>query len=184
MSRFGKHKWWFVALTISVPALAWASVPNMFSAGEVLSSSQMNANFAALDQRLSAVESKLTPPTSVTTLSSATVVLPNAPGPLPLTSTIFSTTAGGGLLVIVTATSFVASGNGPLDVQVQLDSAPLGDLNVYANNPGFHEPLPTMVFPVPSPTPGTHTVTLVNGTNSTTNDPNDVFSVTVVRLGS
>ena len=182
MNRFAPHKWWLMTLALSLPAVAWASVPNIFNPGDSLSSSKMNANFAALDQRLSSVESKLTPPTMSSMLTGVTVVLPNGGGPLPLTSTTFSST-GQGLLVIVTGTSFAQAGGGNLDVQAQFDGAPLGDLNVYANAGGVHQALPTMVFPVPSPTPGSHTITLVNGSNGTTNDANDVFSVTIVQLG-
>jgi hypothetical protein len=182
MNRFAPHKWWLMTLALSLPAVALASVPNIFNPGDLLSSSKVNADFAALDQRLSAVESKLTPSTMSSVLTGVTVVLPNHGGPLPLTTTTFSST-GRGLLVIVTGTSFVQTGTGNLDVQVQFDGAPLGDLNVYANVAGLHEALPTMVFPVPSPTPGAHTITLVNGSNATTNDINDVFSVTIVQLG-
>ena len=54
-----------LALIVGVPtaallgaaALAYAGVPNTFSPGEALSSSQMNANFSSLDGRITTLES-------------------------------------------------------------------------------------------------------------------------------
>ena len=84
--------------------------------------------------------------------------------------------------MIATGTAWAQQAQTTLDVQVQLDGAPIGDLAMYANQTLFHLALPTMIFPVAAPTPGAHTITLVNGASATTTDANDVFSVTVVKL--
>ena len=44
------------AALLGAAALAYAGVPNTFSAGEPLSSSQMNANFSSLDARITTLE--------------------------------------------------------------------------------------------------------------------------------
>ena len=192
MRRFVPHQAWLLTILLSVSAVAVASLPNTFKPGDPLSATKLNENFDALDKRLSdnlgtletriaALESKLTPPTSSILLKDATVVLQNRGGPLPITSTTFST-SGEGLLVIATGTAWAQQAQNILDVQVQLDGAPIGDLTVYANATLFHLALPTMIFPVAAPTPGAHTITLVNGSDTTTTDANDVFSVTVVKL--
>jgi len=48
-----------LAIVAGGAAIALAGVPNTFTSGEGLSSSKMNANFASLDGRLSAVETAL-----------------------------------------------------------------------------------------------------------------------------
>jgi hypothetical protein len=56
-----------IALLLSAPlvvliglgAIAYATVPNIFTSGEALSSAQMNANFGNLDGRLTAIEGLL-----------------------------------------------------------------------------------------------------------------------------
>jgi hypothetical protein len=64
MRSFGKHKWWLLTVLLTVPLLAYgAGVPNVFKPGDVISSSQVNANFAALDTRLSALEAAVGAPT-------------------------------------------------------------------------------------------------------------------------
>ncbi len=56
MTKFSRHKWWIVTVLITAPLVAIAAVPNIFSPNTVISSAQVNANFAALDTRLGAVE--------------------------------------------------------------------------------------------------------------------------------
>jgi hypothetical protein len=48
-----------IAFAMVVPAIIMAAVPNTFKAGDVISSSQVNANFASLDQGLLALESRI-----------------------------------------------------------------------------------------------------------------------------
>ena len=56
MKNFSKHKWWIVTALITAPLIAIAAVPNVFSPNTLISSGQVNTNFAALDMRLNALE--------------------------------------------------------------------------------------------------------------------------------
>lgn len=57
MAKFGKHKWWFLTIALTLPVIAIAAdVPNIFTSGTVVSSSQVNANFKNLSDRLTALE--------------------------------------------------------------------------------------------------------------------------------
>jgi microcystin-dependent protein len=62
------------AVILGAAALAYAGVPNTFSSGEALSSSQMNANFSALDGRLTTLETAApsVPPGTVAAFAGAT----------------------------------------------------------------------------------------------------------------
>jgi len=60
MTKFSRHKWWIVTALITAPLIAIAAVPNMFSPNTVISSSQVNANFSALDSRIAALETPAT----------------------------------------------------------------------------------------------------------------------------
>jgi hypothetical protein len=181
MGKFGKHKWWLVTLLLSVPLVALAAVPNIFTPGTVISSAQVNANFMALDQRITALENA-TPP-------QASVVMSNKPGPLGTTGiTGGFQSNGGSLLIIVSATSFSIQG-GFLDIAVQLDGKTIGDLITYTNEGQSHRALATRAFWLPvgvtdggAPPAGAHTLGFLNGNTTTTNDGNDYFSATVVEM--
>lgn len=68
-SRFSKHKWWMVTGLLLFPLFALgAAVPNVFTPGTTISSAQVNANFTALNNRLTAVEAAL----AVTTIPDIT----------------------------------------------------------------------------------------------------------------
>ncbi len=55
-----------VAVLLGGAALVWAGVPNVFSAGQALSSAQINQNFSSLDARITALEgAPAAPPTTV-----------------------------------------------------------------------------------------------------------------------
>jgi hypothetical protein len=56
MTKFSRHKWWIATVLITAPLVAIAAVPNIFSPNTVISSSQVNANFAGLDSRVTALE--------------------------------------------------------------------------------------------------------------------------------
>jgi hypothetical protein len=56
MSKFARHKWWFVTLLLSLPVIAVAAVPNLFTPNTVLKASALNQNFDNLDKRLAALE--------------------------------------------------------------------------------------------------------------------------------
>ena len=60
MTKFSKHKWWILTVLITAPLVAIAAVPNVFSPNTVISSAQVNANFAGLDTRLGALEAPTT----------------------------------------------------------------------------------------------------------------------------
>lgn len=55
---FGKHKWWILTVLITAPLVALASVPNVFTPNTVISSADVNGNFAGLDTRITALETK------------------------------------------------------------------------------------------------------------------------------
>ncbi len=60
MTKFSRHKWWILTVLITAPLVAIAAVPNVFSPNTVISSAQVNGNFAALDTRLNALEAPQT----------------------------------------------------------------------------------------------------------------------------
>jgi hypothetical protein len=60
MTNFSRHKWWIVTVLITAPLVAIAAVPNIFSPNTLISSAQVNANFAGLDSRLGALEAPTT----------------------------------------------------------------------------------------------------------------------------
>lgn len=60
MTKFSRHKWWIVTVLITAPLVAIAAVPNIFSPNTLISSAQVNANFAGLDSRLGALEAPTT----------------------------------------------------------------------------------------------------------------------------
>jgi hypothetical protein len=57
MQKFSKHKWWILTALLTAPLIAMAAnVPNIFSPNTVISSSQVNDNFANLANRVTALE--------------------------------------------------------------------------------------------------------------------------------
>jgi hypothetical protein len=56
--KFVRHGWWMLTVLLTAPLLALANVPNTFSPNTVISSSQVNANFAGLDTRVTALEAR------------------------------------------------------------------------------------------------------------------------------
>ena len=57
MGRFGKHKLWILTALLSAPVVAVAAgVPNVFAPNTTISSAQMNANFANLADRVTALD--------------------------------------------------------------------------------------------------------------------------------
>jgi hypothetical protein len=57
MRSFAKHRWWLLTALLTVPMLAVAAgVPNVFKAGDVISSGQVNDNFQSLADRVAALE--------------------------------------------------------------------------------------------------------------------------------
>jgi hypothetical protein len=178
MSKFSKHKWWIVTALLTVPLVAIAAVPNVFTANTVISSAQVNANFAALDTRLALLE-------AATAKSSATVVMNQVPGSLGATgkTATFTTSGQNPLLILVSGTAYTASTATPmLDIAVQLDGQVIGHMVVYTNEASSHKTLPTRAFTVPAPPAGSHTLGMLFGNASTISDANDFYNATVIEL--
>src|SRR5664279_2951971 len=66
-SRLRPYFWSGLALVavFGVGALVFASVPHTFTAGETLTADNLNGNFTAIDQRLTALEGLLPPGTII-----------------------------------------------------------------------------------------------------------------------
>jgi hypothetical protein len=176
MGRFNRHKWWISTLLLSVPVVALAQgLPNTFTPGTVISASQVNANFAALNSRLSAVESSLRNRTTVTVVMDNVIAGIGAGG---LTRT-FQT--GGGDLAIIASGSAWWKDPTTLDVGVNLDGSALGHLLVHTNEGSSHKAFPTKVFHIGPLTPGTHTIGLSLGNDTTTVDFLDFLNLTVIE---
>lgn len=172
MKRFHKHKLWVLTILLTAPVMVLAAVPNVFTAGTVISSAQVNANFAGLDLRLATLEAAALKKTT------ATVVMNNVPGPLPK-SVAFSS-SGGPLLIIVTASGFSSTINTMLGVTAQLDGRNIGEMNRYTNEAFSHKLMPTGMFRV-DVAAGNHTLLLVPSLTALT-DVRDFFSATVMEL--
>ena len=185
MAKFGKHKWWLVTLLLSVPLVGLAAVPHMFTPGTVISSADVNANFAALDQRITALENAS---------PAVSIVLSNKPGPLGTTGISGSfQSSGGPLLLLVSGTAWTQTAGGTLDIAVQVDGITIGHLTGLSNETSSHKTLPTRAFWMPTtgaadagtvlaPAAGSHTLGLLNGNTTTVNDVNDYFSATVIEM--
>jgi hypothetical protein len=171
MNRFKSHKLWIITLLLSLPVIVVAAVPNMFQAGTVISSAQVNANFAALDARITTLETAIQN-------SGATVVFDNMPGALPQ-SMAFSS-KGGPLLLILSGSAYLA-GAGHMGVTAQLDAKSVGTLSAFTNEPNSHKAFPTRVLKIAPAAAGAHTLILLPDPTTLT-DTNDPFSVTVVEL--
>jgi hypothetical protein len=170
MNRFKSHKLWIITLLLSLPVIVMAAVPNVFQAGTVISSAQVNANFAALDARIAALEASIQN-------SGATVVFDNMAGPLPK-SVAFSSN-GGPLLLVLAGTGYLGVA-GHIGVTAQLDAKSVGTLSAFTNEANSHKTFPTRVLKVAAAA-GTHTLILLPDPTTLT-DTNDPFSVTVVEL--
>ena len=172
--------WAAVAITflVGAGAVVYGSVPHTFNSGDTLQAADLNSNFAALDQRITALESAK---------SSVKIVMDNVPGPLPaspgLTATF--TSAGGAITVIASGSAFQQASEGVLSIFVELDGLSIiGTLKGYANEPNSHKSLSTRAFYVPSLAAGTHTIGFVADANtSTISNSADYYSATVIELG-
>jgi hypothetical protein len=57
MRTFARHRWWLLTLLLTAPIVAVAAgVPHVFTAGDVISSAQVNDNFKDLADRVTALE--------------------------------------------------------------------------------------------------------------------------------
>jgi hypothetical protein len=177
-SKFSKHKWWILTALLTLPLIAIAAVPNTFTAGTTIASAQVNANFAALDARITALE-------AASAKSSATVAMNNVQGPIstmaaPVKTAMYTATGANPLLLVVSGSAFSGTTN-TLSVTIQFDGAMVGQLTVYTNELSSHKAFPTRAITIPTPAAGAHTIGLLT-TATTSTDVNDYFSVTVVEL--
>jgi hypothetical protein len=159
-------------VTAPVIALA-AGVPFSFSPGKVISSSEMNMNFAAVTARLDALEASLQKRTVTT------AVVANVAGPLPLTHTF--TTAGGDVMLIVSGSGYGKDDSQALTLSVQVDGKQSGSLTVFANKCCVHLAFPAGAIPLTSLVAGSHVVTIASGNAETLGDDIDYFNVTAVE---
>ena len=105
-NKFSKHKWWIVTALLTLPLIAIAAVPNTFTANTTISSSAVNANFAALDARIAALETLATNKTSATTLNGSIGNLTTpVTGPKNVT---FTASGANPLLLIVSASCSIS----------------------------------------------------------------------------
>ncbi len=181
MSQFSKHRWWIVTALITVPLVAIAAVPNMFSPNTVISSSAVNQNFSALDARITALETSATAKTSAQTMSGMINPITTGTGPR---NVMFTASGVNPWLVIVSASAFLGgTAGGPLDLLIALDGVTLGHLQGYTNEVGSHKAIPTRTFTVTTPpTADAHTIGISYGNANTMTDQNDYFNVTVVEM--
>jgi hypothetical protein len=175
MNRFGKHKWWLLTALLCAPFLAMAAgVPNMFAPNTPISSAAVNANFADLANRVTALE---------TAKTTVTLVMDNVTGGLGATGkTATFTSTGGTMVLVVSGSGWINGAAGTVDVAIQLDGNVIGHLKTFTNEMNSHKAFPARAIPVPGLAPGTHTIGLLNGAGTTT-DGSDFFNVTAIEIG-
>jgi hypothetical protein len=183
MSKFSKHKWWIVTALITVPLVAIAAVPNVFSPNTVISSNAVNQNFSALEARITALEAANA---AAASKSSATMVMNNVPGPVstmpvPVKTAMYTATGASPLLLLVSGSAWSGTAGSTLDVTIQFDGAIVGHLTGFTNEPSSHKSLPARAITIPTPASGAHTIGLLT-TAPTITDGADFFNVTVVEL--
>ncbi|MEP6653177.1 MAG: hypothetical protein ABJA82_07445 [Myxococcales bacterium] len=179
MKTFGRLKWWLITALLTAPLVALAAgVPKVFTAGAVISSADVNANFTALADRVTALESAVAGKSGP---SAVAVVLDGVPGAIPTGGLTGSYTSTGGPLAVIVSGSASFTAASPLDIAVQFDGAVIGHLKEYTNEANSHKAFPTRVFRV-APAAGAHTVGLLPAAGTGT-DYNDYFGVTIIELG-
>lgn len=173
MRGFERHKWWVVTALVTTPLIALAAgVPHTFSSGASISSTQVNANFKDLSDRVTTLENQRP--------LTATVVFSNEPNGIGKTRAF--TSSGGPLVIIVSGMAHSSVGGTPLDVSVQLDGNTIGHLLGHTNESHSHKTLPTQILRVPSAASGSHTIGFTAGGAATKTDDNDYFNATVLEL--
>jgi hypothetical protein len=179
MVTFSKHKWWLVTALLTAPlAVLAAGVPKVFTQGTVISSADVNANFSALADRVTSLETAIAGKAGPSTV---TVVLDGVPGPIPTAGLITPYTSTGGPLVIVVSGSGSYPAGTPMEIDVQFDGVVIGKLKEYTNEANSHKAFPTRALRA-APAAGAHNIGLL-ALPGTGTDLNDYFSVTVIELG-
>jgi hypothetical protein len=100
-------------------------------------------------------------------------------GPLPFTSSTF-TTSGGTLLVFASGTGFSTVG-GTIGMSVRVDGVEQGQAKSFTNELSSHKAFSALALVVGGIAAGSHTVTLAPLPGTAT-DGNDVFNVTILEL--
>lgn len=183
LARLGARRfipWTIAAITLIVGAgaLVYGSVPHTFNTGDTLQAADLNGNFTAFEQRLTALESAK---------STVTAVMDNVAGPLTTPKTAPFTSAGGPVTLVVSGSAYATAAQSILDLAVTLDGQPVGDLKVFTGEANTHRALPTRAFAVPTLAAGSHTVGISIGPDTVTGghdatDGNDLYSVTAIEL--
>ena len=109
---------------------------------------------------------------------SATGVLANAPGPLPLSGSFGS--GGGTLIITACGSGYYGTVGTIIGFNVQLDSVTKGGTRLYINETNSHKALPCANFVVTGVAAGSHTASIV--ANTITTDASDFFSLTIVEF--
>jgi hypothetical protein len=178
-----------VLLTAPLVAVAAPPALTVFQPNTVIKSADVNANFADLQTRIAALETAAASHRGTT----ITQVLDNVPGPLPLGGGDSGANSGsfmsnGGQLVVVASGSAWTNkaGGDHLSLIVELDGVKLGALEVYTNESVSHKAMPTRAYVGTALPAGSHTISLVPDTTTTSilSDSNDLFSVSVIELGN
>lgn len=110
--------------------------------------------------------------------TTATEVLGNKQGPLPLSATF--TSKGGRLTVTLSGSGYRATG-GTLGFALTIDAAAVGTVNGFTNEPLSHKALPVRTFVVDAIAAGQHALA-VTAQLDTLTDANDYFNATVTEL--
>ncbi len=76
--KFKQHQWWIFTVALATPLVAIAAgvVPHVFTSGTPIASSQVNANFKSVTDRLNAIEARPTEP-AITYFYSGAFATPN-----------------------------------------------------------------------------------------------------------
>jgi hypothetical protein len=106
-----------------------------------------------------------------------TQILNNQVGPLPITSTSF-TTNGGTLLIAASGSGY---NGGQIGMSIAVDGVIRGYAKTYSNEGASHKAFVPVQLVVTGITAGSHTITLA-AWNSTASDGNDFYNITVTEL--
>jgi hypothetical protein len=97
----------------------------------------------------------------------------NQPGPLPITLS-FNAPLVGPALLAVTGSLWASALNTMLQLNVSLDGAAIGSVQLFSNGPSTHRALPTLFLGI-NLTSGPHTLAFTASGPSVVSDLNDFF---------
>ena len=111
---------------------------------------------------------------------SNSMILLDAPGPLPIKTT-FDSPISGSVVFVLTGTAWTNSAPALIGVTLSLDGSIIGKgAMCYANLNANHQALRTTFFLFENLTLGEHTLTILPADNTTVTDFNDYFQVTLL----